>query len=208
MISHNDSNSTLYPSFQVLVLALCMIISVIGGFGIVSASSDWQQIDSPEWATLEIPPGWTIKENLKMGDDNKTATLTARSPDWQSELFYLLDTSKTGMTLDEMQTYQDLWMQGKGYRICKTKDPVMRTKADHISLKQVYVQGTNKAAVMYSASYPDWGVYHGALLMKGSSAVQQYYESIPPQIPDHIIPVFKNREIVVSTPVENPQSGQ
>ena len=195
MLSHTDSMSTFQSPFQILLIALCMIISVIGTFGIVSASSDWQQINSPEWVTLEIPPGWTIKENLKMGDDNKTATLTARSPDWQSELFYLLDTSKTGMTFDELQTYQDRWMQGKGYRICKTKDPVKRTKADYISLKQVYVQGTDKGAVMYSASYPDWGVYHGALLMEGTSAVQQYYESIPPQIPDHIIPVFKQGEI-------------
>lgn len=166
----------------------------IGISGIVGAD-DWEQTPSPDWAQVEIPSGWTILKDLAITENNQSATFTARSPDWDSELVYILDHSKTDMSIDQMQAYQDQWMQGNGYRICQTKDPMKRTKIDHSSLKQVYVQGSDKGAVMYSASYPDWGQYHVALLMSGTSAVQQYYDSLPPQIEDHILPIEKDEEI-------------
>lgn len=190
-ITCNCSKYLYYISYIVLLI----LVMGIGNNGIANAASDWQKVQSPDWAEIEIPSGWTIMDDLKMGDENKTAMFSARSPDWQSELFFILDRDKPDMTIEQMQAFQDQWMQNAGYRICKTKDPVKRIKSDNISLKQVYVQGTDKGAVMYSASYPGIGTYHAALVMSGESAVRQYYDSIPPQIPDHIRLVIEKNEI-------------
>jgi len=176
------------------LILFCMMTIGIGTSGIAGAD-DWELTPSPDWVQIEIPSGWTILKDITMADDNQSATFTARSPDWDSELVYILDHSKKDMSIDKMQIYQDQWMQGNGYRICQTKDPLKRTKIDHSLLKQVYVQGSNKGAVMYSASYPDWGQYHVALLMTGESAVQQYYDSLPAQIPDHIFPIENDEGI-------------
>ncbi|MDD1724181.1 MAG: hypothetical protein LUQ07_03525 [Methanospirillum sp.] len=173
------------------LLVICILSLGITG---ILAEDGWQQVPSPAWVRAEIPPGWTIYDKLVMGEENRTATFSARSPDWESELIYALDHSEKGMTMDEMQSYQDQRMAGIGYRICRTKDPVKRTKADCTSLKQVYVQGSDKGAVMYSASYPDWGQVHVTLLMTGTGAVSQYYESLPPRIPDHLLPVKVEKE--------------
>lgn len=191
LISRSYSKFLYYISYVILLI----LIFSIGNNGIAYGASDWQKVPSPDWAIIDIPLGWIIKDNLKMGDENNTAMLSARSPDWQSELFLILERNKPDMTIDEMQAFQDRWMQNAGYRICKTKDPVKRIKSDNISLKQVYVQGTDKGAVMYSASYPGIGTYHAALVMSGESAVRHYYDSIPPQIPDHVALSGENVEI-------------
>lgn len=174
----------------VLVLLFCLT----GLPTITGAVSDWQPVETMPWVQVDIPPGWTIPDDIRTEDDNSTVSFTARSPDWNSELVYILEHTGKEMDMDRMQEYQDNWMANNGYRICQTKDPVMRKKTDHSSLKQVYVQGSDKGAVMYSATYPAWGRYHVALLMTGESAVDQYYDSVPEQIPDHIIPVKESKE--------------
>jgi hypothetical protein len=163
--------------------------------GLASASDDWQKVDSPSWAEVEIPSSWTITTSPQSWDNQSSVTIRSVSPDMNSELVYILDHSTEKLTTNGMQSFQDNWMKDAGFRICRTKDPEIRTKTDHTEVKQVYVQGTDKGAVMYSASYPDWGQYHVALLMDGKSAVSQYYEIIPHQIPDHILPIIKPVEI-------------
>lgn len=185
--------SRFFPNSLHFLMISGIILISIAMTGTVYADN-WQQISSPGWVQVDIPTGWT-NEAMSMGEDNKSATLTTGSPDGNTDLVYILDHSSSGMTVDEMKSFQDSWMQGEGFRICKTHDPVQRTKADHISLKQVYVQGSDKGAVMFSASYPEWGVYHVALLMEGAAAVQQYYDSLPPQFEDHIVPVIEKEEI-------------
>lgn len=188
MIStRNTRFSTWSVAFTLLLCGFCMETGLIATG---HADTDWQQGPSPTWASTAIPPGWTILKELSIGQDNTTATFTARSPEWKAELVYILEHTGHEISMDALQAYQDTWMQNNGYRICETKDPVKRTKSDHISLKQVYVEGTNKGAVMYSASYPGWGRYHVCLLMTGTDAVAQYFDSIPAQIPDHVKPVM------------------
>jgi hypothetical protein len=113
----------------------------------------------------------------------------AVSPDRDSRLIYFIERTDNVMARGEMEAFQNQWMKAEGYRVCMTHDPKFRMKADHTSLTQVYVQGTDNGAVMVSAGYPGWGMTHAALLMEGRGAVEAYYELLPGQFEDHILPV-------------------
>ena len=189
MIWSNYSPENLYK------VRLIILVFILLTFALwpVSASDSWQKTDSPSWVNIEIPPGWNLKATQESNINQSSVTIRSVSPDMSSELVYILDYSQH-ITTGEMESFQNQWMEDSGYRICRTKNPVIRTKSDHSEVKQVFVQGTDKGAVMYSADYPGWGRYHVALLMDGKSAVKEYYETLPQQVPDHIVPIIKPAE--------------
>ncbi len=127
-------------------------------------------------------------------DANETAkpddvTLKAVSPDTNSRLTYILTHTPEPMTINEIQQFQSSYMSKLGFRICKTKDPIKEESTDHTAYRQTYVRGSDDAAVIGTVTYPGWGVAHYILVMQGSDAVADYYESIPPQVAGHIRPV-------------------
>lgn len=194
----------------VLFISLLIFFGVVIHSGIHPAAADtagWQTIETPGWVSAEIPPGWEVSSSEPGGSRNETIMVEAISPEGNSRLFYFIEQTDNTMTRGEMEAFQDQWMKAEGYRICMTHDPVFRMKADHTSLKKVYVQGTENGAVMLSAGYPGWGMTHVALLMEGSDAVEAYYNLLPAQFEDHILPIPASSDTDTNM-TDSPSHGQ
>lgn len=172
-------------------MVLFLLATVLSGISLVSAADEWKPVNLGPWVQIDLPPGFTPQQEIKNSPDSDTLQFSAFSPDRRSEIKYLLNHVNESVTVTSLQEFQNKMMSNLGFRICKTKDPVIKDTGKNISVKQVFVKGTDDGAVMFSAAYPGWGTYHYILLMSGSQAVAKYYDLIPSQMQDHVRPVME-----------------
>jgi len=156
----------------------------------VFASGEWQVVQQSSWITAEMPSGWSTSIESNETEDPDLIKIVSLSPDQDARLTCLAEYTQDTMAGDEIRQFQSSYMSKLGFRICKTKDPVIEEKDGHLAYRQTYVRGTDDAAVIGTITYPDWGLAHFILVMQGPQAVSKYYDSIPAQVQDHIIPVF------------------
>lgn len=156
------------------------------------AENAWQPVDVKPWVQIDTPPGWTSMPDKTDAENPDSGRITAYSPGDNARLKYILDHTTDTMSLNEIRQFQSSYMSKLGFRICMTKDPVILEGADQSLYQQVYVRGTGDAAVIGTLSYPGWGQAHYVLIMEGKSAVDQYYESLPPVMGEHIRPVISS----------------
>ncbi len=166
-------------------LFLTLLISILP----VVADS-WQPVEVRSWVQADIPAGWSVSVDNNETVQPDTAKVTAISSDTNSRLTYILEHNADPMTEGEIQQYQSGYMSRLGFRICKTKDPIRDETAEHTFFRQTYVRGTDDAAVIGTLVYPGWGVGHFVLVMEGADAVSRDYESLPPSVSDHLIPIM------------------
>ncbi|MDD1730014.1 MAG: hypothetical protein LUQ50_13205 [Methanospirillum sp.] len=153
-------------------------------------ADSWQPVEVRSWVQADTPAGWSVSVDKNETVQPDTAKVTAISPDTDSRLTYILEHNANPMTEDEIQQYQSGYMSRLGFRICKTKDPIRDETADHTFFRQTYVRGTDDAAVIGTLVYPEWGVGHFVLVMEGADAVARDYESLPPSVSDHLVPIM------------------
>lgn len=172
-----------------LLLFLCFL-----GTAGVNATGEWQVVEERSWVSAEMPSGWSssIESNETASPD--TIKIVSLSPGHDARLTCLAEHTPDIMSGYEIPQFQSSYMSKLGFRICKTKDPVIEESEGRLAYRQTYVRGTDDAAVIGTITYRDWGQMHFILVMEGPQAVAEYYESIPTQVQDHIIPVFLKDE--------------
>lgn len=171
---------------KITTLLIILTLLAICSSGAIAAES-WQPAKTGSWIIAEIPPEWSIISET-VNESSGSGLVSAQSPDMNSRLTYILEQNQKSMTNNEIQQYQSRYMSRLGFRICMTKDPVISDTPELSSYRQTYVRGSTDAAVMGTLQFPGKGA-HYVLVMEGSSAVAQYYETIPPALTDHIRPV-------------------
>ncbi|WP_325628998.1 hypothetical protein [Methanospirillum sp.] len=173
-------------------ISLFMVI-LLGFIPCGSIADMWQPSEARSWVQADTPAGWSVSVDTNETAKPDDVTIRATSPDMNSELTYILAHSPDPITINEIQQFQNGYMNKLGFRICKTKDPIREENQDHTAYRQTYVRGSDDAAVIGTISYPGWGVGHYILVMEGPDAVKQYYESIPPQVIGHLRPSNQNQ---------------
>nr|WP_319538227.1 hypothetical protein [uncultured Methanospirillum sp.] len=184
LIRRPDSFRSLHHSTPLLLLFLLLVFC---SHGVIADA--WQPSEARSWVKVDTPVGWSVSVDANETAKPDDVTLKAVSPDTNSRLTYILARTPEPLTINEIQQFQSSYMSKLGFRICKTKDPIKDENADHTAYRQTYVRGIDDAAVIGTVTYPGWGIGHYILVLQGTDAVAKYYESIPPQVAEHIRPV-------------------
>jgi hypothetical protein len=170
------------------ILLVILFFSLLSGGA--CASDPWQPVQTPDWVRADMPAGWSTSVEMNTSENPDYCKVVAYSPDKNSRLTYILDHTEEEMGRNEIRQYQNSYMSKIGFRICKTKDPVVDEKNSTLSYRQTYVRGTDDAAVIGTIACPGWGQAHYILVMEGPQAVADHYESLPMLIQEHIRPDF------------------
>jgi hypothetical protein len=179
----------IFPILKEAVLLFCIFscISINPSSG--AGLSGWQPVNVSTWAQADIPPGWTYTALENAPDDPDVITLEALSPNRESLLRYVFERNPAHASAGELKRSQDRMMNELGFCECQY-EPQFTENENKTVMKQTYIKGSEEGAVVCSAAIPGWGRYRYALMMKGSSAVMDYYEEMPDKLADHIRPVI------------------
>lgn len=168
---------------------LTTLFILICGVTPALAATSWESVPVTSWAETAMPAGWILMTEYNETSNPDYATISAVSPDWTTRLTGILNHTHQEMTRGEIREFQSRQMSQRGFRICKTKDPVISEKDGVSSYQQTYVRGTEDAAVIGTSDHPGWGQIHFILVMEGPPAVSEYYDLLPREISDHLVPV-------------------